>query len=313
MGLAAFSWWNGISPMKVLLQRLAPVLFCLLGSVANAADPVAFFRMAGPLPQLSPSDSSFAAPQTAPVPGIGYPGEQQPEYKRCNQPWAAADASITNDDRRTSGLVLAKSGSFPPVQQTRLSGGIGNVLCQDTDVEFSGWYSVGELSESQETRVSGRVIVEVMPRVRVYGGFASYDNPEGFYRPNSLYLMAGSQYPSIWGTTFSADYLRDLRANGDWLTMMFVKSHELGRTREGAIFTYKQGLGATVTRQLPGDSDTPEINGVPSAFYRAILEIDDGPVTWYFEASPHVSFVSRATGVRKHHLLVAAGLRFELR
>ena len=52
---------------------------------------------------------------------------------------------------------------------------------------------------------------------------------------------------------------------------------------------------------------------MPSAFYRAILEIDDGPVTWYFEASPHVSFVSRATGVRKHHVLVTAGLRFELR
>ena len=296
--------------MKVLLQRLGPVLVCLLASVAQGADPVALFRAAGTLPQPASPDSFFAMPQSRPPRGAGYPGEQQPEYKRCNQPFAAADASLTNDDRRTTGLVLPKSGRMPPVQQTRVSAGVANALCQDTDVEFSAWYSVSELSQVQETRVSGRVIVEVMPRVHVYGGFASYDNPVGFYRPNSLYLMAGSDYPSLWGTTFSADYMRDVRENGDWLTLMFLKGHELGRTREGAVFTYKHGLAATLTRQLPGDSDTPEINGVPSVFYRAILEIDDGPVTWYFEASPHVSFVSRATGVRKHHMLVSAGLRF---
>ncbi len=299
--------------MKVLLRQLGPVLVCLLASAASAADPIVSLRVAGAPPQSGSPSSFFAMPQSRLPPGASYPGEQEPEYKRCNQPFVAVDASLSNDDRRTTGFVLPKSGRFPPVQQTRLSGGVANALCQDTDIEFAGWYSASELSELQETRVSGRVIVEVMPRVRVYGGFTSYDHPEGFYRPNSLYLMAGSEYPSLWGTTFSADYLRDLRENGDWLTMMFLKSHELGRTREGAIFTYKQGLGTTLTRQLPGDADTPEINGVPSAFYRAILEIEDGPVTWYFEASPHVSFVSRATGVRKHHVLVTAGLRFELR
>jgi hypothetical protein len=300
--------------MKVIPQCLGLVLVYLLAAVANAADPAALFRMAGPLPQSASPNSFFSMPQSRLPPGVGYPGEQQqPEYKRCNQPFVAADASLTNDDRRTTGMVLPKSGRLPPVQQTRLSGGVANAFCQDTDVELSGWYSASELSELQETRVSGRVIVEVMPRVKVYGGFASYDNPEGFYRPNSLYLMAGSQYPSIWGTMFSADYMRDLRENGDWLTLMFLKGHELGRTRQGAIFTYKHGLAATLTRQLPGDSDTPDINGVPSVFYRAILEIDDGPVTWYFEASPHVSFVSRETGVRKHHMLAVIGLRFDFR
>jgi hypothetical protein len=296
--------------MKFLLHAFAFLWVCLASVVLPAADPAGLPRASGP---LTPAPGFLLAPpQVTQPPSVGFPGKSEPEYKRCNQPFVAVDAALATDDRRTNGMVLSENG-FPPTQQTRLSGGVANAFCQDTDVEISGWYSAGELSYLHETRVSGRVIVEVMPRVRVYGGFASWDNPEGFYRSNSLFGMLGAEYPSLWGTMFHADYLRDLRENGDWLTMTFLKSHEIGRTRAGAIFTYKQGLGATVTRNLPGNLQTPEITGVPSVFYRAILEIDDGPVTWYVEASPHVSFVSRQTGVSKHHMLVMAGLRFDLR
>ena len=90
-----------------------------------------------------------------------------------------------------------------------------------------------------------------------------------------------------------------------------TKRHRLGSLRHGAIFYYRHGLGATGTRHLPGNTNTESITGVPSVFYRSLLEIDDGPVTWYMEVSPHVSFVSRATGVPKHHLLVAAGMRMD--
>jgi hypothetical protein len=296
--------------MRILLHAITLAWFFLASAILPAADPAGLLLPWGAA--ASPPGFLLTPPQgTQPV-SVGFPEKSDPEYKRCNQPFVTVDAALASDDRRTNGMVLSERG-FPPTQQTRLSGGVANAFCQDTDVEISGWYSAGELSYLHETRVSGRVIVEVMPRVRVYGGFASWDHPEGFYRPNSLFGMLGSEYPSIWGTTFTADYLRDLRENGDWLTVTFSKSHQIGRTRAGAIFTYKHGLGATVTRNLPGNLETPEITGVPSAFYRAILEIDDGPVTWYVEASPHVSFVSRQTGVRKHHMLVMAGLRFDVR
>ena len=302
--------------MRILLHAITLAWVCLASVALPAADPAGLLLPSGSLRQYGALTSTpgfpLAPPQGGQPPGVGFPGETEPDYKRCNQPFVAVDAAVASDDRRTNGMVLSERG-FPPTQQTRLSGGVANAFCQDTDVEISGWYSAGELSYLHETRVSGRVIVEVMPRLRVYGGLASWDNPEGFYRPNSLFGMLGTEYPSIWGTTVSADYLRDLRENGDWLTVTIFKNHEIGRTRHGAIFTYKHGLGVTVTRQLPGNLETPEITGVPSAFYRAILEIDDGPVTWYLEASPHVSFVSRQTGVRKHHMLVTAGLRFDVR
>ena len=299
-------------PMRLAVAWILSIGICLGGDVAGAADALALLRPVLPATEIPRLSASLLPPQLPTPPGMDLPQDEGPEYRACNEPSFSVDAALTNDNRRTTGLVLGEGGYTPPVQQTGLSGTLGNVWCQNADIEFSGWYSADDFSDLRETRVTGRVIVEVMPRVRVYGGIASWDNPEGLYRPNSLFAMLGSEYPSLWGTTFNADYKRDLRENGDWLTMMFSKSHEIGRTDAGAIFSYKQGLGATITRQLPGNIHTPEINGVPSAFYRAALEIDDGPVTWYVEASPHVSFVSRATGVRKHHVLVTAGLRFTL-
>lgn len=261
-------------------------------------------------PLLQGGSDAPAEPSPFP-PQIQIPGTEQPEPEKCNAPFFSLDAALFNANRRTTGLVLGEGG-FPPVQQTLASGGVGNVMCQDADLELSVWYSLHDASDIIETRIRGRVIVEVMPRVRVYGGIARYRNPEGLFSRESIFFLAGSEYPSFWGTTVNADYLRDYKENGDWLTLTISKRHRLG-TVKGAVFNYRQGLGATATRKLPTNPQTSDLTGLPSAFYRAILEIEDGPVTWYFEASPHVSFVSRATGVRKHHVLVAAGLQFELR
>lgn len=266
------------------------------------------------------SVSALCSAQTGELPPLRYPGstatvgfprDTSPEKTTCNTPSFSLDASLTNDNRRTTGLVLG-DGGFPPVQQSLISGRLKNVRCESVDLELSAWYSLHDASSFSEMRFRSKAIIEVMPKVHVYGGIAYYDNPDGMFATKSLYLIGGVEYPSFWGTVVTADYLRDVQDNGDWLTLMLLKSHEIWSTKEGAIFTYRHGLGATATRKLPANYYTPSMTGIPSAFYRAILEIDDGPVTWYFEASPHVSFVSRSTGIPKSHLLVTAGVRIEV-
>ena len=296
----------------MILRAVSPILTASLLLAVLFATSLSTARGGDPFPLRYPASATTAGfPQLPAAPESGFPGDDPPEPRACNAPSFSLDASLTNDNRRTTGLVLGEGG-FPPVQQSLISGRLKNVRCESVDLELSAWYSLHDASSFDEMQFRSRAIVEVMPNVHVYGGIAYYDNPDGLFATKSLYLIGGVEYPSVWGTTVKADYLRDVKEHGDWLTAMFLKSHELGSTRNGAVFTYKHGLGATATRNLPANSNTPSMTGVPSAFYRAILEIDDGPVTWYFEASPHVSFVSRATGVRKKHLLVTAGVRIEV-
>ena len=295
----------------MILRAVLPIRTAsLVLAMLFAASP-STVRGGEPLPLRSPVSATAGYPQPPDAPEAGFPGDEPPEPKACNAPSFSLDASLLNDNRRTTGLVLSEGG-FTPVQQSLVSGRLKNIRCERVDLELSAWYSLHDASSFDEMRFRSRAIVEVIPNVQVYGGIAYYDNPDGLFATKSLYLIAGAEYPSVWGTTVKADYLRDVKDHGDWLTVMFLKSHELGSTRKGAIFTYKHGLGATATRKLPANSNTPSMTGVPSTFYRAILEIDDGPVTWYFEASPHVSFVGRTTGVRKKHLLVTAGVRIEV-
>ena len=229
--------------------------------------------------------------------------------RACNSPGFTLDGSITNDNRRTTGLVLAQGDYFPPVQQGLGAFRLENVLCEKAHLEASAWYSMHDVSTFEENRFQARGIYEGFPEVRLYGGFAYYDNPKGLFTSRSFYLIAGTEYPSFWGTTVQADYLRDIHESGDWLTVVVSKRHRLGSTQRGAVFSYRHGLGATGTRSLPGDVDTPSMTGVPSVFYRGTVEVDDGPLVWYLAASPHVSFVSPATGVPKRHFLVKAGVR----
>ena len=233
------------------------------------------------------------------------------EKRGCNVPSASIDALLTNDNRRTNGLVLAEGGYFPPVQQSRLTARLNNVQCRKVDGEISAWYSLHDARIFEEKRFMARGMFEPFARVHVYGGIAYYDNPQDSLRSRSIYFIGGAEYPTVFGMTFNADYLWDVKQHGEWLTLQVTKRHKLGTIRRGAVFTYRHGLGASATHSLPGNTNTPNITGVPSVFYRAILEIDDGPVTWYMEASPHVSFVSPATGVPKKHLLVAVGLRMD--
>ena len=246
-------------------------------------------------------------------PKSGFPDSEQdsPSQGECNAPGFSVDAALANDNRRATGLVLAEGGYAPPVQRSLLSARLHNVACRKVDAELSTSYSLHDVSSLEEKIFMARAMFEPLPRVSVYGGLAYVDNPEGLFRPYSAYLMGGIEYPSLWGTTFVADYIRDIEQHGDQVTLQWTKRHRLGSLPRGAVFYYRHRLGATGTRHLPGNRDTQSITGIPSVFYRSLFEIDDGPVTWFFEISPHVSFVSRATGVRKRHLLVSAGMRMD--
>jgi hypothetical protein len=233
------------------------------------------------------------------------------EKRGCNVPSASIDASLRNDNRRTTGLVLAKGGYLPPVQQSMLTARLSNVQCRKVDGEISAWYSLHDAKVFEEKRFQARGMFEPFARVHVYGGIAYYSNPRDLFRSRSIFFLGGAEYPTFLGLTFNADYLWDAKEHGEWLTLQLTKRHKLGTIRRGAVFTYRHGLGATGTHSLPGNTNTPSITGVPSVFYRAILEIDDGPVTWYLEASPHLSFVSRATGVRKKHVMLAVGMTLD--
>lgn len=238
---------------------------------------------------------------------------QQDDTKEggCNVPGLSANAALANDNRRTTGLVLAEGGFTPPVQRSLLTIRLNNVQCRKVDAELAMSYSLHDAHIFEEKMFIARAMFEPLARVRVYGGIAYVDNPEGLFRSHSAYLVGGIEYPSIWGTNFTGHYMRDVKQNGDWVNLQLTKRHRLGSLSRGTVFYFRHGLGATGTRHLPGNANTENITGIPSIFYRSLVEIDDGPVTWYFEASPHVSFVSRATGVRKHHMLVSAGVRMD--
>lgn len=259
----------------------------------------------------SPSSSADQPPWEA-APQAPGPSGDEDAPRGCNSPGFSMQGSLTNDNRRTSGLVLSDGGYFPPVHQGQAALRLENVLCERVHLELSAWYSLHDVSIFKENRFQARGVYQGLPGVTLYGGFAYYDNPEGLYTSRSLYVMAGGEYPSIWGTTIQGDYLHDVHESGDWLTLMVSKTHRLGATPKGAVFNYRHGLGVTGTRSLPGDTDTPSITGIPSVFYRGGVEILDGPVVWYVEASPHVSFVSPETGVPKRHFLVSAGIRLEV-
>lgn len=229
--------------------------------------------------------------------------------RACNAPGFTLDGWITNDNRRTSGLVLAEGDYFPPVQQGLGQFRLENVLCEKAHLEVAVRYSLHDISRFEENRFHARGIYEGIPDVKLYGGFAYYDNPAGLYASRSFYLMAGAEYPSFWGTTVNADFLHDIHESGDWLTVMLSKRHHLHTTDHGAVFSYRHGIAATGTRSLPGDVDTPSMTGVPSVFYRGAIEVEDGPLVWYMAASPHVSLMSPATGVPKHHFLLTVGVR----
>ncbi len=229
--------------------------------------------------------------------------------RACNAPGFTLDGSIANDNRRTTGLVLADGSYFPPVQQGLGQFGLENVLCEKAHLEVAVRYSLHDISRFEENRFHARGIYEGIPDVKLYGGFAYYDNPAGLYTSRSFYLMAGAEYPSFWGTTINADFLHDIHESGDWLTVMVSKRHHLHTTDHGAVFSYQHGLAATGTRSLPGDVDTPSMTGVPSVFYRGAIEVNDGPLVWYLAASPHVSLMSPETGVPKRHFLLTAGVR----
>jgi hypothetical protein len=226
----------------------------------------------------------------------------------CYSPYLRTDLSLLNVNRRTTGLVAGEGSFNAPVQQTEVAFGLERFRCDPITVEASAWYSLHEGSRFEEKRFLARAIVEIIPKVRVYGGIAYYDNPPGLWASRSVFFFAGGEYPTFWGLNFSGEYKRDHYEHGDWWTLQVRKSHHLGKWR-GAIFRFDHALGATATRDLPANSATPGMTGIPSIYYRTMFEVDDGPVTWYFEASPHVSYVSRATGVRKHQMLFAAGLR----
>ena len=136
-----------------------------------------------------------------------------PEPKACNAPSFSLDASLLNDNRRTTGLVLSEGG-FPPVQQSLVSGRLKNVRCERVDLELSAWYSLHDASSFDEMRFRSRAIVEVIPNVHVYGGIAYYDNPDGLFATKSLYLIAGAEYPSVWGTTVKGGL--SARCKGQW-------------------------------------------------------------------------------------------------
>ena len=59
--------------------------------------------------------------------------------RACNSPGFTLDGSITNDNRRTTGLVLAQGDYFPPVQQGLGAFRLENVLCEKAHLEASAW------------------------------------------------------------------------------------------------------------------------------------------------------------------------------
>ena len=282
---------------------------------AAAAVPVLFAAVALGQTIERPAEFPAADPEArfpdrpkSEFPGVAHEG---PKQGGCNVPGVAVNAALANDNRRTTGLVLAEGGYGPPVQRSLLTARLHNVQCRKVDAELATSYSLHDARVFEEKVFMARAMFEPLARVRVHGGIAYVTNPEGLFRSRSVYLMGGIEYPTLWGATFEADFIRDVKQHGDWGTLQVTKRHRLGSLRRGAAFYYRHGFGATGTRHLPGNTNTESITGVPSVFYRSLLEIDDGPVTWYMEVSPHVSFVSRATGVRKHHLLVAAGMRMD--
>lgn len=226
----------------------------------------------------------------------------------CYSPYLRTDLALLNVNRRTTGLVNGEGSFNAPVQQTEMAFGLERFRCDPVTFEAGAWYSLHNGGRFEEKRFYGRAVVEIVPKVRVYGGIAYYDNPPGLFASRAVYLFTGGEYPTFWGLLFSGEYKRDYFEHGDWLTLQLRKSHQLG-SWQGAVFRYDHAIGATGTRDLPANSTTPGVTGIPSIFYRAMFEIDDGPVTWYFEASPHISYVSRTTGVRKHQMLFAFGLR----
>ena len=269
---------------------------------------------ADPVPASTPTRlSTFGVAQFPDSPEVRFPrsGSDSAEKRGCNVPSASIDASLRNDNRRTTGLVLAEGGYFPPVQQSKLTARLNNVQCRKVDGEISAWYSLHDAKVFEEKRFEARGMFEPFARVHIYGGISYYSNPKDLFRSRSIFFLGGAEYPTFRGLTFNADYLWDAKEHGEWLTVQLTKRHKLGTIRRGAAFTYRHGLGATGTHSLPGNKNTPSITGIPSVFYRAILEIDDGPVTWYMEASPHVSFVRRATGVRKKHVMLAIGMMLD--
>ncbi len=292
--------------------RRFPQRLCLLvlAVLLGAAEPVTA--------QVAPRFGSLLlAPQAASgLPSPYQSGRRNPETgdgsasddTGCYSPYLRTDLSLLNVNRRTTGLVTGEGSFNAPVQQSEVAFGLERFRCDPITVEASAWYSLHDGHRFAEKRFVGRAIVEVIPKVRVYGGIAYYDNPPELFASRSVYLFAGGEYPTFWGMIFSGEYKRDYYEHGDWWTVQVRKSHRLARWR-GAVFRFDHALGATVTRDLPANKTTPGVTGIPSIYYRSMLEVDDGPVTWYFEASPHVSYVSRATGVRKHQMLFAIGLR----
>ena len=269
--------------------------------------------------QFSASPGSWLlAPQAASgLPSPYQSGRRHPESStngsataetECYSPYLRTDLALLNVNRRTTGLVTGEGSFNAPVQQTEMAFGLERFRCDPVAFEASAWYSLHNGGRFEEKRFLARAVVDVVPKVRVYGGIAYYDNAPGLFASRSVFLFAGGEYPSFWGVIFSGEYKRDYFEHGDWLTLQFRKSHRLG-TWQGAVFRFDHALGATGTRDLPANTTTPGMTGIPSIFYRSMFEIDDGPVTWYFEASPHISYVSRATGVRKHQMLFSVGLR----
>lgn len=238
-------------------------------------------------------------------------GDSATADTECYSPYLRTDLALLNVNRRTTGLVNGEGSFNAPVQQTEMAFGLERFRCDPVTFEAGAWYSLHNGGRFEEKRFYGRAVVEVVPKVRVYGGVAYYDNPPGLFASRSVFLFTGGEYPTIWGVIFSGEYKRDYYEHGDWWTLQFRKSHRLGVWR-GAVFRYDHALGATATRDLPTNTTTPGVTGIPSIYYRSMFEIDDGPVTWYVEASPHVSYVSRATGVRKHQMLFAVGVRTTL-
>ena len=301
--------WHPSGVIAVFRNRVAQASI-LAASVILAAP----LRSADPEPAARGSRSAIFGLQQFPGrPEIRFPTREDgsSDNRSCNVPSASLDASLANDNRRTTGLVFANGGYAPPVQQSMFTARLSNVQCRKVDGEISAWYSLHDAKVFEEKRFQARGMFEPFARVHVYGGISYYDNPEEFFRTRSLFFIGGAEYPTVLGMTFNADYLWDVKDHGEWLTLQVTKRHRLGAMRRGAVFTYRHGLGATGTHSLPANKATDSMTGVPSVFYRAILEIDDGPVTWYMEASPHVSFVSRATGVRKKHVMVAVGMKVD--
>ncbi len=301
--LATRSPLSGKRPPAFVRAAAAPALLVIFAAAAlgqTIERPVEF-------PSAAP-EARFPDRPKSEFPGVENGG---PAQGGCNVPGIAVNAELANDNRRTTGLVLAEGGYGPPVQRSLLAARLHNVQCRKVDAELATSYSLHDARVFEEKVFMGRAMFEPLARVRGYGGIAYVTNPEGLFRSRSVYLMGGIEYPILWGATFEADFIRDVKQHGDWGTLQVTKRHRLGSSRRGATFYYRHGLGATGTRHVPGNTTTESITGVPSVFYRSLLEIDDGPVTWYMEVSPHVSFVSRATGVRKHHLLVAAGMRMD--